>query len=120
MNLQSLLATCCATVALTACAAMVPRPGDAELAAGVRIYESGRFADAAQFLQRSLDLGLDDAERLVAHKYLAFIYCVSEREAQCRSEFRLVLAIQPAFELEPAEAGHPTWGPVFRNVKASL
>jgi len=118
MNLQRLLTTCCAAAALAACAAMVPRPGEAELAAGVRTYESGRFADAAQYLQRSLDLGLGDPDRVVAHKYLAFIHCVSGREAQCRDAFRLALAIQPAFDLAPAEAGHPTWGPVFRSVKA--
>jgi hypothetical protein len=25
--------------------------------------------------------------------------------------------LDPSFELEASEAGHPIWGPVFRNVK---
>ena len=35
-----------------------------------------------------------------------------------REEFQKILDIAPDFELTPAEAGHPTWGPVFRSVKA--
>jgi hypothetical protein len=37
---------------------------------------------------------------------------------QCRDEFRKVLEIDPSFDLRDDEAGHPTWGPVFRSVKA--
>jgi hypothetical protein len=36
----------------------------------------------------------------------------------CRDEFRAALDIDPSMQLEPAEAGHPVWGPVFRSVKA--
>ena len=36
---------------------------------------------------------------------------------QCRDEFRRALAVDPALELAPAEAGHPVWGPIFRSVK---
>jgi hypothetical protein len=54
---------------------------------------------------------------VTANKYLAFISCVSGRDRQCRAYFRRALELNPSFELEPAEAGHPTWGPVFRNVK---
>jgi len=100
--------------ALAACATA---PGRSELDAGVRVYESGRFADAASYLQRSLDLGVDAEEQVVAHKYLAFIHCVAGREAQCKDEFKRALALKPSFDLTLAEAGHPTWGPVFRSVK---
>ena len=65
-----------------------------------------------------LATGLNRSEQVTAHKYLAFIHCTSGREKQCRDEFRKVLDIDPALELEPAEAGHPVWGPVFRSVKA--
>jgi tetratricopeptide (TPR) repeat protein len=92
-------------------------PGDAELVAGLKVYERGRFADSAQYLQRSIDLGLNERDQVVAHKYLAFIHCAEGREAQCRDEFRLAIKINPAFNLEPAEAGHPSWGPAFRTVK---
>jgi Tfp pilus assembly protein PilF len=102
---------------VAACAAMTGRPGDLELEVGVRVYESGRFADAAQYLQRSLDFGLHKPDEVAAHKYLAFIHCAAGREPECRQEFRLALALDPAFDLKPAEAGHPTWGPVFRSLK---
>lgn len=101
-------------LALAACATA---PGRMELVTGVRVYESGRFADAATYLQRSLDLGVDTSEQVQAHKYLAFIHCVAGREAQCKEEFGRALALQPSFDLTLAEAGHPTWGPVFRSIK---
>ena len=55
-----------------------------------------------------------DKERANAHKHLAFIHCASNREQQCRDEFRKALAVDPALELAPEEAGHPVWGPIFR------
>ena len=92
--------------------------GDATLAAGLRQYEDGNYAEAAKQLQTAINQGLASDSRVTAHKYLAFIHCVSGRTAACREEFRKALAIDPALQLTPAEAGHPTWGPVFRAVKA--
>jgi Tfp pilus assembly protein PilF len=93
--------------------------GDAALAAGLRQYEDGNYADAAKQLQSAIDQGLSGANRVVAHKHLAFIHCVSGRTTACREEFRKALAIDPNLQLSAAEAGHPTWGPVFRAAKAS-
>jgi Tfp pilus assembly protein PilF len=92
--------------------------GSAALAAGLRQYEDGNYPEAAKQLQASIGQGLSSPERVKAHKHLAFIHCVSERTAACREEFRKALAIEPGLELAPAEAGHPTWGPVFRAVKS--
>ena len=92
--------------------------GDAALAAGLRQYEDGNYGEAAKQLQAAIDQGLSRSGRVNAHKHLAFIHCVSGRTSACREEFRKALAIDPAFNLPPAEAGHPTWGPVFRSVKA--
>lgn len=90
-----------------------------DLAAGVKSYEDGDYRPAAKFLQESLDGGLRSAkDQASAHKYLAFIHCVSSRERQCRNEFRMALDADPAFDLDAAEAGHPIWGPAFRSVKA--
>jgi hypothetical protein len=116
MSARSALA-CALALAVSACATLALHPGQLELETGVRVYENGRFADAAQYLQRSLDLGLGKSEQTVAHKYLAFIHCSAGREAQCKDEFKLALAVRPSFELDAAEAGHPTWGPVFRSIK---
>jgi hypothetical protein len=58
------------------------------------------------------------SDRITAHKYLAFIHCVSDRKKQCRASFKEALEINPDLELTPAEAGHPIWGPVFREAQA--
>lgn len=95
-----------------------PVRGEAALANGLKQYEDGRYADSMKSLQSAIDQGLSDRDRINAHKHVAFIHCVSNRERACRDEFRKALRIDPAMELAPAEAGHPQWGPVFRSVKA--
>lgn len=92
--------------------------GDADLAAGIRSYEEGNYKESMRQLQSALSAGLSDASKVQAHKHLAFIYCASGRQAPCREEFRKALAVNPKFDLEPAEAGHPLWGPVFAKEKA--
>jgi Tfp pilus assembly protein PilF len=92
--------------------------GKPALAAGIRQYEEGKYADAAESLNSALYQGLSSGERVTAHKYLAFIHCISGRPAACREQFRRALAIDPNLELSAAEAGHPIWGPVFRAVKS--
>lgn len=93
------------------------RTGEASLAAGIKHYEEGNYAQAQRLLQASLAEGLPSrASQARAHKYLAFIYCVTDRTPQCRQEFNHALAADPKFTLSAAEAGHPTWGPVFRSV----
>jgi len=92
--------------------------GEPALATGIQQYEEGRYADAARQLQAAIGQGLSASDEVRARKYLAFIHCVSDRVASCREEFRKALRIDPGMELSPAEAGHPSWGPVFRSVKA--
>ena len=94
------------------------RDGEPALASGIRKYEDGAYPEATKDLQTALELGLWSSDRVRAHKYLAFIYCVSDRDDLCRDEFRRALEIDPRMQLSPAEAGHPTWGPIFRSVKA--
>lgn len=87
------------------------------LAAGVKQYEDARYPEAAELLKSSLGAGLRSrTSQARAHKYLAFIHCISEREAACRQSFGRAFAADPAFALTPAEAGHPKWGPVYRSV----
>ncbi len=93
--------------------------GGPELARGIKSYEDGAYKNAAKELQSALDLGLRAKEdQAKAHKYLAFMTCVSGREKLCRDEFRKALAADSTFDLGPAEIGHPIWGAVFRGVKA--
>jgi Tfp pilus assembly protein PilF len=89
------------------------------LSAGIQNYEEGNYKTAAKNLQSALDLGLtSESDAVQAHKYLAFIHCLSKREKQCRAEFKKALEKDKKFELKPEEAGHPLWGPVFRAVKS--
>jgi tetratricopeptide (TPR) repeat protein len=100
-------------------AAPSPKPeiqGAPELVAGIKLYEDGKYREASKTL-RSAVPRLNKADQVKAHKYLAFIECASGRKSQCRDEFAKALKIDPSFELEPSEAGHPLWGPVFRSVK---
>ena len=92
--------------------------GEAALATGLRLYEDGNYPEAAKQLQSAISQGLSSSDRVNAHKHLAFIQCASGRTAPCREEFRKALAIDPNLQLSAAEAGHPSWGPVFRSVKA--
>lgn len=94
-------------------------PGDAEFSAGLRQYDNGQYAEAHRSLQAALAKGLHwDAHKVQAYKHLAFIDCAAGRERACRDNFSRALALDPALELSAAEAGHPSWGPVFRSVKA--
>ena len=92
--------------------------GEPELQTGIKLYEDGRYKEALTSFQGALSSGLRADDQVIANKYLAFISCVSGRERQCRAYFSRALELNPSFELEPAEAGHPIWGPVFRSVKA--
>ena len=118
----------CAALLTTACSApivrdagldkLAPRKAEQDLSLGIRAYEDGDYKSAARLLQAALAQGLLlNSDKVSAHKYLAFIHCSQSREKLCRDEFRKALALDPTFELSPAEAGHPVWGPVFRSLK---
>ena len=92
--------------------------GQAALSTGLKHYDNGEYSQSAKSLQSALDQGLYSSDKVNAHKHLAFIHCSQGRSGPCREEFRKALAIDPSMELAPAEAGHPSWGPVFRNLKA--
>jgi len=93
--------------------------GKQELERAIRSYEEGAYKPAARQFQAALELGLDaNTDQAAAHKYMAFIVCVSGREKACRDEFRKALDADPNFELAPAEAGHPIWAAVLRSVKS--
>jgi len=91
--------------------------GRSALAEGVRLYNDGQHSAAAKSLQSALEQGLSDRQRAEAHKHLAFIQCANGRTGPCRDEFRKAVEADPDLALEPAEAGHPVWGPIFKSVK---
>lgn len=95
-----------------------PASAETLLAEALRAYDDGRYPVAQRQLRDALEEGLRNrADRVTAHKHLAFIYCATRQEVLCRDAFRRALEIDPKFQLTPTEAGHPLWGPVFKSLK---
>lgn len=91
------------------------------LTEGLKRYETGSYDEAMKSFLLALDSGLlTTAQQTNARKHMAFIHCVSSREANCKEEFEKAFAVDSRFDLTPAEAGHPIWGPVFRTVKTEI
>lgn len=94
--------------------------GQQKLAEGLKGYEEGRFNEALTDLQNALKSGLPGrADEIIAHKYSAFIYCLTQRTSLCRGAFGKIFALDPAFELLPSESGHPAWAASYRSEKAA-
>ncbi|MEO8102278.1 MAG: TssQ family T6SS-associated lipoprotein [Betaproteobacteria bacterium] len=94
---------------------------EANLADGMKQYEAGSYDEAMRNLLIALDSGvLSVPQQLSARKHMAFIQCVNNRELVCKEEFEKAFLLDPKFDLTPAEAGHPTWGPIFRVVRAEI
>jgi len=98
-------------------AELMERPAERALFEGIRAYDDGQYAQAETALRKALAAGLRSGrDQASAHKLLGFITCTSERLAECEAAFRAARAADPAFQLSRPEAGHPTWGPVYRKV----
>lgn len=96
---------------------LAERPAEKALLSGLRAYDDGQYADAEKQFGAALQAGLaSPRDKAAAHKYLAFIYCTSQRPGACEVEFRAAKESDPQFALSRSEAGHPMWGPVYRKV----
>ncbi|HEY8026414.1 MAG TPA: TssQ family T6SS-associated lipoprotein [Burkholderiaceae bacterium] len=85
---------------------------------GLAEYHDGHYEIALGKLQVATDSDrLKPAQATDARKHMAFIYCITSREAECRAQFQAALKIAPDFDLTPGEIGHPLWGPVWRSIK---
>jgi Tfp pilus assembly protein PilF len=94
------------------------QPAERALLAGLRAYDDAAYPQAEKQLQTALQAGLRAArDRAAAHKLLAFVYCTSNRVAECEAQFRSARAADPGFALSRSEAGHPLWGPVWQRVQ---
>ena len=98
-------------------------PGERALEEGIALYDAGDFNGAIKRLRGAREIWTDSTTRVAtenkvaAHKYLAFSYCVTKRRTQCRQQFVDALRLDPGFSLEPAERTHPMWGPEFERAK---
>ena len=126
--MKQISALICAVLLMTACASPVMRDAgldklslrkaEKDLSLGIRAYEDGDYRNSTRLLQSALASELFlTSDKVAAHKYLAFMHCAQSREKACRDEFRKALALNPDFQLTPAESGHPSWGPVFKSLK---
>lgn len=120
-----------ATLLLSGCGAMFVCPDDGEVRLlrtptehminnGIKNYEDGNYAVSVATLQTLVESkDATQKEKILAYKYLAFNRCVSPKDEKklCRESFKKALELDPNFELSPAEADHPMWGPEFKAVK---
>ncbi len=121
------LASSAVALALISCAQPQPapvgvmdltdRPAEKALLMGLRAYDDGQYPEAEKQFGLALQGGLvSPRDKAAAHKYLAFIYCTTQRTGACEVEFRAAKENDPKFALSKSEAGHPMWGPVYRKV----
>ncbi|ARP97120.1 TssQ family T6SS-associated lipoprotein [Bordetella genomosp. 13] len=96
-----------------------PTPAALEALQKVRAqYAEGSYGEVIRRVATSDELAASSrAVRIEAYKLQAFSYCVSNYAQLCEDAFVRILRIDPAYTLAPNEAGHPTWGPVFRNAQ---
>ncbi|THC46238.1 TssQ family T6SS-associated lipoprotein [Massilia sp. Mn16-1_5] len=95
-----------------------PNRDQTALREGIRLYNEGDFNGAIKRLN-SNDIRSNSPlrVRVDALKYTAFSYCVTSRPKQCEQSFEKILKIDPDFDLESGEQGHPLWGPAFERAK---
>jgi Tfp pilus assembly protein PilF len=121
MLLCVLLIAGCETITAKIPGLRASTPSETALSEGIKDYEEASYPEAEKHFLKAQELRLESkSSQIKAYKYLAFIHCTTSREKLCRSEFRKVLELDPHYDLEAAEAGHPLWGPVFRSVKTEM
>ncbi|MGE0801415.1 MAG: TssQ family T6SS-associated lipoprotein [Lautropia sp.] len=92
----------------------------AQLAEAVALYDRGEYVTAVRRVMASHEIAASSvATRIAARKVVAFSQCLLNRPQPCRESFEAILALDPTFELAPAEAGHPLWGKAYQQVKAA-
>src|SRR5690348_10713201 len=94
------------------------RPAERALLAGLKAYDDAQYEAAERLFREALAAGLASArDRAEAHKRLAFLHCAAGRLGECEAEFRLARQSDRNFALDKSEAGHPVWGPVYKNLQ---
>ncbi|WLI91697.1 TssQ family T6SS-associated lipoprotein [Massilia sp. R2A-15] len=94
-----------------------PAPAPSGLKEGIALYNNGDYNGAIKRLGQADVTGGPKATQVEALKYTAFSYCLTSRTTLCRHQFEKAFKLDPSFDLEPGEHGHPLWGPVFVKAK---
>lgn len=104
-----------ATHAQTEAAATAQAPSG--LKEGIALYNNGDYNGAIKRLGQADVAAGPKATQLEALKYTAFSYCLTSRTTLCRQQFEKAFKLDPAFDLEPGEHGHPMWKDTFLRAK---
>jgi pyruvate/2-oxoglutarate dehydrogenase complex dihydrolipoamide acyltransferase (E2) component len=96
-----------------------PAADQVALREGIDLYNKGLYNEAIKRLAAPEIAAGSKANQVAAAKYSAFSYCVTSRQTLCRQQFDKAFKLDPAFDLQPGEHGHPLWGPAFTRVKKS-
>lgn len=95
-------------------------PAQLVLQNGIDLYNRGEFAASYKLLQDSPEINAAAPPiRVEAFKYLAFSSCAQNKRTSCKQAFDKLLTLQSDYELKDAEAKHPVWGPIFKQVKSA-
>jgi pyruvate/2-oxoglutarate dehydrogenase complex dihydrolipoamide acyltransferase (E2) component len=94
-----------------------PAADQIALREGIDLYNKGLYNEAIKRLASAEITGGARASQVAAAKYSAFSYCVTSRQTLCRQQFDKAFKLDPAFDLQPGEHGHPLWGPAFTRAK---
>lgn len=86
---------------------------------GIALYNNGDYNGSIKKLSSATEIWASHNKTLQisALKYMAFSYCITSRAQLCRQHFERALKIDPSFDLQASEIGHPTWGPIFLKAK---
>jgi hypothetical protein len=85
-------------------------PGRQFLSQGVALFDAKNFKMAERALQSALFAGLPNPhERVLAHKYLAFVFCSNGEASRCEAEFDAAFLARPSFSLDAYEIQNTPW-----------
>lgn len=86
---------------------------------GLIKYDAGDYVQAQRILDGALKEGIKEKlDQVRALKHLAFSLCLQDKWRDCRATFVRIYDVDSAFDLTPAEAGHPSWTRTFAQAKA--
>lgn len=91
------------------------------LARGIALFEDGQFARAHSEIKQALGIGLADGrDQALAHKYLAFYYCLHGVPRQCVKSFERALLADAEMRLAAEESANADWRAAFENARRNI
>jgi hypothetical protein len=96
-------------------------PAQRYLSEGIALFEDGQYARAHGQLKQSLAEGLNDGRNVaLAHKYLAFYYCLYGVRRQCVKSFERALLADSDQQLNPDERSNQDWVSAFETARQNV